>query len=207
MRRSTSSRTAWSKSARSPPAPSRQLRLNADADPGDEDLDADKREFSAAQRENDAEDGVAMPDGSYPIRSAKDVVNAVRDYCRSGEKADVRAHIIARAQAIGADNALPDAWTEPADKAAAVSGPLGGSHAPDALAKAAAALTRATVKLERAAEENVRLRKALDDLTPSLAEMKKRIAALEAQPLPAKGCAALRDQDSRRRGRRSGQRR
>ena len=46
------------------------------------------------------------------------------------------------------------------------------------------------MKLDRATAENARLRKALDDLTPALADMKKRIAALEAQPLPAK--AALR---------------
>src|SRR3984957_6091486 len=97
---------------------------DADVDAGDEDLDADKGEFSAAQREKDAEDGVAMPDGSYPIRSTKDVANALRDCCRSGEKADVKAHIIARAKAIGADNALPDDWTEPADKAA------GANHTP-----------------------------------------------------------------------------
>jgi hypothetical protein len=157
---------------------------------GDDDCDADKREFSAAQREKDAEEGVAMPDGSYPIRSAKDVVNAVRDCCRSGEKADVKAHIIARAKAIGAESALPDDWTEAADKAAALSGSPSAAPAPDALSKAAAALTRATLKLERAAQENASLRKALDDLTPALTDMKKRIAALEAQPLPAK--AALR---------------
>jgi transposase-like protein len=155
-----------------------------DVDAGDEDLDADKREFSAAQREKDAEEGVAMPDGSYPIRSTKDVANAVRDCCRSGEKADVKAHIIARAKAIGADDALPDAWTETADKAASVSN---SAQAPDALAKA---LTYAASKLDRATTENARLRKALDDLTPALTDMKKRIAALEAQPLPAK--AALR---------------
>jgi hypothetical protein len=163
---------------------------NADIDADDEDLDADKREFSAAQREKDAEEGVAMPDGSYPIRSAKDVANAVRDCCRSGEKADVKAHIIARAKAIGAESALPDAWTETADKAAAASGPLGAAHAPDALAKVAAVLTHAASKLDRATAENARLRKALDDLTPALTAMTKRIAALEAQPLPAK--AALR---------------
>jgi hypothetical protein len=131
-----------------------------------------------------------MPDGSYPIRSTKDVANALRDCCRSGEKADVKAHIIARAKAIGADSALPDDWTEATEKAAAVAGSLGGAHASGALAKAAAALTRATLKLERTAEENARLRKAFDELSPSLADMKKRIAALEAQPLPAK--AALR---------------
>jgi hypothetical protein len=160
---------------------------DTDVDAGDEDLDADKREFSAAQREKDAEEGVAMPDGSYPIRSAKDVANAVRDCCRSGEKVDVKAHIIARAKAIGAKSALPDDWTEAADKAAAISGPLG---APDALAKAAAALTRAAVKLDRMAEENTALGKALNDLTPALTDLKKRVAALEAQPLSAK--AALR---------------
>jgi hypothetical protein len=161
---------------------------DADIDAGDEDLDADKREFSAGQREKDAEEGVAMPDGSYPIRSAKDVANAVRDCCRSGEKADVKAHIIARAKAIGAESAMPDDWTaETADKAAGVSRPQETAQAPDALAKA---LTYAALKLDRATAENARLRKALNDLTPSLTDMKKRIAALEAQPLPAK--AALR---------------
>jgi hypothetical protein len=162
-------------------------QTNEDVDTDEEDPDADKREFSAAQREKDAEEGVAMPDGSYPIRSAKDVANAVRDCCRSGEGADVKAHIVARAKAIGADGALPDAWMEAADKAAAVSNSLGTSQAHDALAKA---LTYAALKLDRATAENARLRKALDDLTPALMDMKKRIAALEAQPLPAK--AALR---------------
>jgi hypothetical protein len=160
---------------------------DADVDAGDEDLDADKREFSAAQREKDAKEGVAMPDGSYPIRSTKDVANAVRDCSRSGEKADVKAHIIARAKAIGADGALPDAWTELADKAAGASNSPGMALPPDALAKV---LTYAASKLDRATAENARLRKALEDLTPALTAMTKRIAALEAQPLPAK--AALR---------------
>ncbi len=63
-------------------------------------------------------------------------------------------------------------------------------QAPEALAKAANAVAEAASKLERAAEENVRLRKALDAISPSLAELQKRIAALEAQPMP--GRAALR---------------
>ena len=108
---------------------------NWDADADDETLDADKREFSAAQREKDAEGGVAMPDGSYPIRNARDVENAVRDFNRSGQKPDVKAHIIARAKAIGAENALPDNWTETADKAAAPSPPPNALNtAPEALA-------------------------------------------------------------------------
>jgi hypothetical protein len=163
---------------------------DGDLDAGDDDLDADKRERSAAQRKKDAEEGVAMPDGAYPIRSAKDVENAIRDYYRSGKKADVKAHIIARAKAIGVESALPDDWKGTADKAAGLSDAFGGARAPDALAKAAAALTHAALKLDRATAENARLRKALDDLTPALADMTKRIAAIEAQPLPAK--AALR---------------
>ena len=153
-------------------------------------LGAEKREYSAAEREKDAEAGVAMPDGSYPIGSAMDVENAVRDFYRSGQKPDVKAHIIARAKAISAENALPENWREKADKAAALSVPPGARHAPEALAKAAAALTQAAGKLERAAEENAVLRKALDELAPALTDLRKRIATLEAQPLPAK--AALR---------------
>jgi hypothetical protein len=154
-------------------------------------LGIDKSELSAAERENDAEATVAMPDGSYPIRSAKDVENTVLDYRRSGQKPDVKAHIIARANAIGAENALPDDWTETADKAAALSVSPGTPHqAPEALAKAAVALGQAALKLEGVGQVNASLRKALDDLMPALADLKKRVAMLEAQPLPAR--AALR---------------
>ena len=132
-----------------------------------------------------------MPDGSYPIRSATDVENAVRDYNRSGKRPEVKAHIIARAKAIGAEDALPDDWKEASDKAARSSvRPSDRNLAAEALTKAAAALTQAAFKVERAADENVSLRKALDDLSPALADLTKRIAVLEAQPLPAK--AALR---------------
>jgi hypothetical protein len=159
---------------------------NPDAD---DDYDADKGEFLSGDREKDAQERVALPDGSYPIRSVKDIENALRDYYRSGKKPDVKTHIIARAKAIGAEGALPDDWKEAADKAAAFFGPSG-NPAPGALAKAAAALTQAALRLDGMARENTALRKALEELTPTLADMKKRIAALEAQPLPAK--AALR---------------
>jgi hypothetical protein len=165
------------------------LDTSVEGDPDAND-DADKSGLSAGEREKDAEQGVAMPDGSYPIRSAKDVENAVRDYYRSGEKPNVKAHIIARAKAIGAESALPDDWRETADKAAGFSDAFGGAHAPGALGKAAAALTHAATKLDRATVENARLRKALNELAPALADLQKRIATLEAQPLPAK--AALR---------------
>jgi hypothetical protein len=61
---------------------------------------------------------------------------------------------------------------------------------PEALAKAASAVAADAAKLERAAEENAGLRKALDAVSPTLAELQKRVAALEAQPMPPR--AALR---------------
>ena len=59
-----------------------------------------------------------------------------------------------------------------------------------ALAKAALAIASAADKLEKAIEENSRLRASLGVLTPKLEALTKRVAALEAQPLPAR--AALR---------------
>ena len=56
--------------------------------------------------------------------------------------------------------------------------------------KAAHALADAAIRLDRAEAENLRLTKALDGIAPTLADLAKRVAALEAQPLPPK--AALR---------------
>ena len=80
---------------------------------------------------------------------------------------------------------------ETAEKSPASAPAPGASpQTPAALAKTAAALSQAARALERAAEENAALRKALDGVSPTLADLSKRVAALEAQPLPAK--AALR---------------
>lgn len=148
---------------------------------------AEKRAFAAAERAKDARSGVAMADGAYPIRSPSDVENAVRDYYRSGQKPEVKAHIIARAHAIGAEDALPEDWIDESEKSASSIGAL---NAPEALIKAATALAGAAAKLDRLVEESARLRKSLDGASPAFVELEKRIAALEAQPLPAK--AALR---------------
>ncbi len=60
----------------------------------------------------------------------------------------------------------------------------------EALAKAALAIASAADKLEKAVEENSRLRASLGLLTPEIETLAKRLAVLEAQPLPAR--AALR---------------
>lgn len=69
-----------------------------------------KKEFSDEKRKEMAAKGEAMADGSFPIESAKDVENAVHDWGRTGSKADVKAHIMSRAKAIGAEGSLPDDW-------------------------------------------------------------------------------------------------
>ena len=91
--------------------------------------------------------------------------------------------------------AAPTAVVEqepPAPAPAAPPPPPEASQGPSsqALAKAALALASAADKLEKAVEENSRLRAALGLVAPQLAALTKRVAELEAQPQPAR--AALR---------------
>jgi hypothetical protein len=93
-----------------------QLRIGdkTSADDPDDDEDDDDlldADLSAKGREKEAESGAAMPDGSFPIKSAEDVKHAAEDWGRAGSKPDVKAHIIKRAKAIGAESSLPSTWT------------------------------------------------------------------------------------------------
>ncbi|MBV9984518.1 hypothetical protein [Bradyrhizobium sp.] len=69
-----------------------------------------KRKFSEAERKEDAKTGVAESDGSYPIRDAEDLHNAMQAYGRSKNKAKTKAHIRARAKALGLESELSDAF-------------------------------------------------------------------------------------------------
>jgi len=69
-----------------------------------------KREFSTEERDKAAESGAALPDGSFPIKSVGDLKNAVKAYGRAKDKEKAKAHIIARAKALGATDELPDDW-------------------------------------------------------------------------------------------------
>lgn len=74
------------------------------------------RTFDTTERKKLAGEGKAMPDGSFPIATRKDVQNAVRDWGRAGSKPAVKAHIKKRAKALGAEDALPDDWRDGDDK-------------------------------------------------------------------------------------------
>lgn len=69
-----------------------------------------KREFSDKQRQSLADEGKAMPDGSFPIENKKDLQNAVHAIGRAKDRSKAMAHIKARAKALGATDALPDSW-------------------------------------------------------------------------------------------------
>lgn len=75
------------------------------------------RDYSADERKAMAASGEAMADGSFPIKTRKDVENAVHDWGRAGSKPAVKAHIKKRAKALGAEDALPDDWDDGGGKA------------------------------------------------------------------------------------------
>lgn len=68
--------------------------------------------FDAQQRRNDAKNGIARPDGSYPIRNQQDLDNAVKDYIRTGRPMAVKEWIRKRATQLGLET--PAALNTPA---------------------------------------------------------------------------------------------
>lgn len=69
-----------------------------------------KRKFTTEQRKKMAEEGTAMPDGSYPIANKTDLMNAIRSWGRGGADPSVKAHIKRRAKALGASDMIPENW-------------------------------------------------------------------------------------------------
>lgn len=68
------------------------------------------RKFSADQRKKAAGQGHALSDGSFPIKNAEDLHNAIRLAGKAKDPAKARAHIKKRAAALGLSNLIPDSW-------------------------------------------------------------------------------------------------
>ena len=79
-----------------------------DGDPEDELAVVSRR-----VRERLAREGKALPDGSFPIRNANDLRNAVKAYdkAKSGAKGAVRKHIMVRAKDLRKEDLLPPRWS------------------------------------------------------------------------------------------------
>lgn len=71
-------------------------------------MELQEREFSAEQRKEFSEKGWALPDGSFPIENESDLRNAVQAVGRASDQATAKRHIIKRARALGALDALPE---------------------------------------------------------------------------------------------------
>lgn len=69
-----------------------------------------KREFSDAERKTLAENGRALPDGSFPVANRSDLENAIQAFGRAKDPAKAKAHILRRAHALGAMELIPDDW-------------------------------------------------------------------------------------------------
>lgn len=57
-----------------------------------------------------AEEGNALPDGSFPIQNRADLSNAIQDLGRAQSPEAAKQHIIARAKALGCMDLLPADW-------------------------------------------------------------------------------------------------
>ena len=72
--------------------------------------DLEKRDFNAAERKKAAKSGAAMTDGSFPIENSSDLHNAMQAIGRAKNPAKAKAHIKARAKALGLTSELTDAF-------------------------------------------------------------------------------------------------
>lgn len=69
------------------------------------------KSFSAEDRREMASEGVALPDGSFPIPDKKHLESAIRMVGLSKKpRGVVRRHIIRRAKALGLSDMIPDSW-------------------------------------------------------------------------------------------------
>jgi hypothetical protein len=63
-----------------------------------------------------AKGGMAMPDGSYPIKDEEDLKNAIMAVGRASNPDEVKMHCQKRAKELGKEDMIPDSWDEEAEK-------------------------------------------------------------------------------------------
>jgi hypothetical protein len=71
-----------------------------------------------AKREDLAKKGVAMEDGSFPIRNVADLKNAIQAHGRAKDVEAAKKHIIKRARALKKYDLIPEEWRKPKTVAA-----------------------------------------------------------------------------------------
>jgi uncharacterized membrane protein YkoI len=69
-----------------------------------------KRAFGDEKRQEMAEEGTAMPDGSFPIASEEDLRNAIMAHGRAKDVEAAKRHIMKQAAAMGKEDMIPAEW-------------------------------------------------------------------------------------------------
>lgn len=64
--------------------------------------------YDTEQRKEMASKGLALPDGSFPIKNLEDLKNAIQAYGRAKDQAKAAKFIAKRAKALGAEDLIPD---------------------------------------------------------------------------------------------------
>lgn len=70
--------------------------------------EVEKRDYSTQERRDLAEQGKALPDGSFPIVDKTDLMNALQSIGRAKNRANALRHIRSRAKDLGMMDALPE---------------------------------------------------------------------------------------------------
>jgi hypothetical protein len=77
-----------------------------------------KRAFTEDVRNQMAQEGTALPDGSFPIANSTDLKNAISAFGRASDKDAARKHIMKRAKALGQETLIPNNWVSGSEKSA-----------------------------------------------------------------------------------------
>jgi len=67
-------------------------------------------DLDTKERRKLAEEGKALPDGSFPIRNRDDLQDAIQSYGRAKDKDEAKRWIKRRAKQLNAEGELPDDW-------------------------------------------------------------------------------------------------
>ena len=67
-------------------------------------------DLDTKERRKLAEEGKALPDGSFPIRNREDLQDAIQSYGRASDKDEAKRWIKRRARELNAEKELPEDW-------------------------------------------------------------------------------------------------
>lgn len=153
-----------------------------------------KRDFTQAERDAAASNHDAMADGSFPIKNTSDLANAIRLAGNAKNPDAARAHIKARAKALGASDKIPETWSKSAvdeiekliahdtDQMVAIAPEAFGKHATD-IEKAQTALRTSLISIEADVSKSTDDKSQL--ITKSLDQYKEHLSRMVAGEVDA----------------------